>query len=58
MDGRVACKSCAGQCPIKIDVPVFRPRFLEAYYTRYLRPTRDLLVAGLEVVLLVSQEVV
>jgi len=48
MDGCLACKSCTGQCPIKVDVPEFRSRFLELYYTRYLRPPRDQLVASLE----------
>jgi FAD/FMN-containing dehydrogenase/Fe-S oxidoreductase len=51
MDGCLACKSCVGQCPIKIDVPAFRSRFLQAYYTRYLRPPRDALVASLEATL-------
>lgn len=48
MDGCLACKSCTGQCPIKVDVPAFRSRFLEAYHGRYLRPWRDHLVARLE----------
>ena len=48
MDGCLACKSCVGQCPIKVDVPSFRSRFLELYYGRYARPPRDRLVASLE----------
>ncbi|HSI61440.1 MAG TPA: FAD-binding and (Fe-S)-binding domain-containing protein [Ideonella sp.] len=48
MDGCLACKSCVGQCPIKVDVPAFRSRFLEAYHGRYLRPAKDHLVARLE----------
>lgn len=48
MDGCLSCKSCVGQCPIKVDVPAFRARFMQAYYTRYLRPVRDVLIAGLE----------
>ena len=48
MDGCLACKSCVGQCPIKVDVPAFRSRFLEVYYGRYLRPAKDRLVARLE----------
>ncbi|HZR03005.1 MAG TPA: FAD-binding and (Fe-S)-binding domain-containing protein [Burkholderiales bacterium] len=48
MDGCLACKSCAGQCPIKVDVPEFRSRFLELYYGRYLRPLRHRAVAALE----------
>ena len=27
MAGCLACKSCAGQCPIKVNVPQFRPQF-------------------------------
>ncbi len=48
MDGCLACKSCVGQCPIKVDVPAFRSRFLELYHGRYLRPAKDALVASLE----------
>ncbi|MDM8167864.1 MAG: FAD-binding and (Fe-S)-binding domain-containing protein [Roseovarius sp.] len=48
MAGCLACKSCAGQCPVKVDVPEFRARFLELYHDRYQRPLRDYLVAGLE----------
>ncbi|MCE7626954.1 FAD-binding oxidoreductase, partial [Vibrio fluvialis] len=28
MNGCLACKACASQCPIKVDVPSFRSRFL------------------------------
>ncbi len=48
MDGCLNCKSCVGQCPIQVDVPAFRSKFLAAYYGRYLRPPRDLLLAVLE----------
>ena len=48
MDGCLSCKSCVGQCPIKVDVPAFRARFLQAYHARYLRPLRDTVVARLE----------
>lgn len=48
MAGCLACKSCAGQCPVKVSVPEFRSRFLELYHTRYLRPVRDYLIASLE----------
>lgn len=51
MDGCLACKSCVGQCPIKVDVPAFRSRFLDAYFQRYLRPVRHHLVARLEALL-------
>ncbi|EHL98740.1 FAD linked oxidase protein [Acetobacteraceae bacterium AT-5844] len=51
MDGCLACKSCTGQCPIKVDVPSFRAKFLELYHTRYSRPLKDHLVGRLETML-------
>ena len=50
MDGCLACKSCVGQCPIKVNVPAFRSKFLELYYGRYARPLRHHVVAALETV--------
>jgi len=46
--GCLSCKACQSQCPIKVDIPDFKARFLALYYQRYLRPWRDLLAAGLE----------
>lgn len=51
MAGCLACKSCAGQCPVKVNVPTFRSQFLELYHSRYLRPLRDYLIGGLEFML-------
>ncbi|HEY6726335.1 MAG TPA: FAD-binding and (Fe-S)-binding domain-containing protein [Polyangiaceae bacterium] len=51
MNGCLACKACATQCPIKVDVPQFRSRFFELYHTRYRRPLKDYFVASLELVL-------
>jgi Fe-S oxidoreductase len=48
MKGCLACKACTSQCPIKVDVPTFRARFINLYHTRYLRPARDYLVANIE----------
>lgn len=48
MAGCLACKSCAGQCPVKVNVPDFRSRFLQLYHQRYLRPLRDYLIGSLE----------
>ncbi|MFZ6049755.1 FAD-binding and (Fe-S)-binding domain-containing protein [Pseudomonas sp. CR3202] len=48
MAGCLACKSCAGQCPVKVNVPEFRSRFLELYHGRYLRPLKDYLIGSLE----------
>lgn len=48
MEGCLACKACAGQCPIKVDVPSFRARFLQLYHSRYLRPLKDYVVGSIE----------
>jgi Fe-S oxidoreductase len=48
MAGCLACKSCAGQCPVKVSVPEFRSRFLQLYHERYLRPMKDYLIGSLE----------
>ncbi|WP_095196138.1 FAD-binding and (Fe-S)-binding domain-containing protein [Pseudomonas sp. Irchel 3A7] len=48
MAGCLACKSCAGQCPVKVNVPEFRSRFLQLYHGRYQRPVREYLIGSLE----------
>jgi FAD/FMN-containing dehydrogenase/Fe-S oxidoreductase len=48
MEGCLACKACSNQCPVNVDVPGFRSRFLAIYYQRYLRPSKDYLVANIE----------
>ena len=51
MNGCLACKACATQCPLNVDVPSFRSEFFALYHTRYARPARDYFVAGLELAL-------
>lgn len=53
----LACKSCTGTCPIKVDVPEFRSKFLELYYGRYLRPLKDRFVGSLETMLPLAAQV-
>ncbi|WP_068310126.1 D-2-hydroxyglutarate dehydrogenase YdiJ [Polycladidibacter hongkongensis] len=48
LDTCLACKSCSGKCPIKVDVPSFRAKFFEVYYGRYLRPLRHYAIGLLE----------
>jgi FAD/FMN-containing dehydrogenase/Fe-S oxidoreductase len=48
MNGCLACKSCSNQCPVNVDVPDFRSKFLAIYYTRYQRPVKDYFVANVE----------
>jgi len=44
----LSCKTCATQCPVKVDIPEMKAQFLQAYHERYSRPKRDWLVARLE----------
>jgi Fe-S oxidoreductase len=48
MDECLACKACTTACPINVDVPTFRARFLNLYHSRYKRPIKDYLVANIE----------
>lgn len=48
MDNCLACKACSTACPIKVDVPSFRAKFLSMYHQRYFRPLSDYLVANIE----------
>ena len=48
MAGCLACKSCAGQCPVRVDIPDVRARFMELYHQRYRRPLKDYAVGMLE----------
>ncbi len=48
MDECLACKACTTACPIKVDVPTFRSRFLNYYHSYYARPLKDYLVANIE----------
>ena len=54
MRGCLSCKSCAGQCPVKVNVPDFKARFLQLYHNRYPRPWRDYAIAQLEYALPVA----
>ncbi|WP_062262752.1 D-2-hydroxyglutarate dehydrogenase YdiJ [Endozoicomonas arenosclerae] len=48
LDSCMSCKSCAGQCPIQVNVPDLRSRYFELYHTRYLRPIKHHAAAMLE----------
>ena len=48
MSGCLSCKACATQCPINVDVPEFKARFLDMYHSRYLRPILDFFVGEVE----------
>ena len=48
MHGCLACKACATQCPIHVDIPSLKAKFLELYHSRYLRSPRDYLLGNSE----------
>ena len=49
IEGGLACTACSHQCPVSVDVPGFRSRFLSMYYQRYMRPAKDHLVGNIEI---------
>ncbi|MDJ0899471.1 MAG: FAD-binding and (Fe-S)-binding domain-containing protein [Xenococcus sp. MO_188.B8] len=48
LHGCLSCKACANQCPIHVDIPSLKAKFLQRYYTRYLRAPRDLIMGHIE----------
>ena len=44
----LACKACTTQCPIKVDIPTYRSRFLASYFSHRRRPLKDYVIAGVE----------
>ncbi len=44
----LACKACATQCPIKVDIPEYRSKFLSLYHERYARPLKDYFIGSVE----------
>ncbi|WP_162419798.1 FAD-binding and (Fe-S)-binding domain-containing protein [Microvirga brassicacearum] len=48
LDTCLSCKACASQCPVRVDIPAMKSRFLTAYYRTRTRPARDRLVSHLE----------
>jgi Fe-S oxidoreductase len=50
MAGCLVCKACVTQCPVHVNVPEFRSKFLNLYHSRYLRPLKDYLVGSTETV--------
>ncbi|MGK7893699.1 MAG: FAD-binding and (Fe-S)-binding domain-containing protein [Xenococcus sp. (in: cyanobacteria)] len=48
LHGCLSCKACANQCPIHVDIPSLKAKFLQRYYTRYLRSPRDIIIGHIE----------
>ena len=50
LDGCLACKACSGTCPVNVDVPDLKAKFLAHYHGSYRRPIRDWAIAALETI--------
>ena len=44
----LSCKSCTGQCPVRVDIPAMKSIFLEHFYRNRRRPPRDHLLRQME----------
>ena len=44
----LGCKACATACPIKVDIPNMKSKFLQDYHSRYPRLIRDYLISANE----------
>ncbi len=50
----LSCKACSSQCPVRVDIPSMKARFLDEWHRNHPRPRRDLLVRMLEPATLVA----
>lgn len=44
----LSCSACTGRCPVEVDIPELKSRFLEDYYTSRRRPLAHLALAHFE----------
>lgn len=57
LDTCLSCRACASACPVKVDIPTMKARFLETYYRTHRRPLRDRIVRVLEPAILTARRV-
>ncbi|MBX8827408.1 FAD-binding and (Fe-S)-binding domain-containing protein [Ochrobactrum sp. SFR4] len=50
----LSCKACATQCPVQVDIPDMKARFLSERYSNQPRPRRDRLVRHMEDLILLA----
>lgn len=47
----LSCKACANQCPVQVDIPAMKARYLEQRHRTLPRPSRDRILALMETLL-------
>lgn len=55
LDTCLSCKACSNACPVKVDVPTMKSRFMADYHRTRPRPARHHAMAALETVLPVAR---
>ncbi len=53
----LSCKSCAGECPIKVNIPASKSQFLNQYYQNHQRPFYEKLLINAEKMAITTQKV-
>ncbi len=48
LDTCLSCKSCTGQCPVRVDIPAMKSAFLHEYFKTRTRPARDHVLRHME----------
>lgn len=48
LDGCLSCNACTAQCPIKVNIPEMKSRFLFHFHKSRRRPLKDYVLASLE----------
>lgn len=51
----LACKACTSQCPVRVDIPTMRSRFLQRYFDRYPRPAQHRFLRHVETLFAVGR---
>ena len=48
MRGCLGCKACASSCPVKVNIPHMRAKFLSLYHKKFGRSWQDYVIDGFE----------
>lgn len=56
LDTCLSCGACTGLCPVHVDIPTMRSRFLDRYYRTHSRRPRDRLLAHAESAMIVASK--